>query len=703
MSRKLIIFFIACVLIGTLVGLWAGTQRVAGMYDHLPALGERLEIAGWHLYPPWQWLVWRRTWPPDMLAMAQRPMSEAFALLMLGIMFGMLPAILWRAMGGLSVRRVRELGKDRWATLTDMQSAGLVHDRASGTIVGEFEGRLLSFQGIEHQLVIGPSRSGKGVGHVVPTLLVWPESCFCYDVKGELWKLTAAHRRRFGHVLLWNPTRPDSARYNPLLEVRKDAETGDVQKIAKMLVNPGGNRADDDIWDRSAEQLLTALILHVLYTEPDDRKHLGVVREKVLDLNNTLIDMLELPHLLDGGRLSVHPEVQRVAASFADKTARFRSSVAGTLEAYLTIFADPKVVYAISACDFRMSDLACAERGMTLYIQVPPADIERMRPLTRLIVDQACRALLHDEASDAWGRQKNRTTLMMLDEFPSLGQIDAFANHMKLMASFRLKGFLVVQSINDIIGTYGVNNTIIDNAHIVVAFATADVTSLERISRMTGMVTEYRESYSRPNRLLGGLAGRGSVSESEHVRPLMTPGDVRELPYDEQIILINGTRPMRTKKVVYHQLPQFQKLLEGAREQTDGQSFPPSWKSEWLGERAKGERVFHPLAAKLREELNRSDVGPESTVTVDSPARLPSLFDMAPEETPPGQPVQRTDDPSAPAAASSRVVADVNGGPAVRSSAAAIADGAPAEEKPKGITAPAKEIPAVVRRMRRLI
>jgi type IV secretory pathway TraG/TraD family ATPase VirD4 len=236
--------------------------------------------------------------------------------------------------------------------------------------------------------------------------------------------------------------------------------------------------------------------------------------------------------------------------------------------------------------------------------------------------------LLHDEDKDAWGRPKQRTTLMLLDEFPSLGQIDAFANHMKLMASFKVKGMLVVQSVNDIIGTYGQNNTIIDNSHLVVAFATADVTSLDRISKMTGTVREYRESYSRPDRVF--TAGRRTINESETVQPLMTPGDVRELPYDEQLILINGTKPIRTKKFVYyehHQLKQYVKPPPNQAERIDA---PPGWRSEWENDRVKGDRKFHPLAAKLREELNRSDSGPQGEAEADDDADWSAKPNVAP-------------------------------------------------------------------------
>jgi type IV secretion system protein VirD4 len=200
---------------------------------------------------------------------------------------------------------------------------------------------------------------------------------------------------------------------------------------------------------------------------------------------------------------------------------------------------------------------------------------------------------------------------------------------MKLMASFKLKGFLVVQSVNDIIGTYGPNNTIIDNSHIVVAFATADITSLERISRMTGTVTEFRESFSRPNRMLA--VNRGSVSESEHVRPLMTPGDVRQIPYDQQLILINGTKPIRTKKFVYYEREQLKAFVQPPPDQAQHLDVPPRWRDEWVGERPKGERLFHPLAAKLRDELHRSESGPPQ----EPDAALPS-------ETATDRPAHRT-------------------------------------------------------------
>ena len=81
---------------------------------------------------------------------------------------------------------------------------------------------------------------------------------------------TAGWRARFSHCLRFDPTDPRSARFNPLLEVRKGLhEVRDVQNIADILVDPEGARDRRDHWDKAAHALLTGAILHVLYAEAD--------------------------------------------------------------------------------------------------------------------------------------------------------------------------------------------------------------------------------------------------------------------------------------------------------------------------------------------------------------------------------------------------------------------------------------------------
>src|SRR2546421_639455 len=118
-------------------------------------------------------------------------------------------------------------------------SAGLLDpDRV---VLGRFADQYLRHDGPEHVLCFAPTRSGKGVGLVIPTLLTWPGSAIVHDIKGENWQLTAGWPARFGRVLLFDPTDSGSAAYNPLLEGRRgDTEVRDVQNVAGILVDPEG-------------------------------------------------------------------------------------------------------------------------------------------------------------------------------------------------------------------------------------------------------------------------------------------------------------------------------------------------------------------------------------------------------------------------------------------------------------------------------
>lgn len=49
-----------------------------------------------------------------------------------------------------------------------------------------------------HTFLCAPSRSGKGVGIIIPTLLAWPHSVVVVDVKGENYAFTAGRRKKWG-------------------------------------------------------------------------------------------------------------------------------------------------------------------------------------------------------------------------------------------------------------------------------------------------------------------------------------------------------------------------------------------------------------------------------------------------------------------------------------------------------------------------
>jgi type IV secretion system protein VirD4 len=574
------------------VGLAGATQWVAYRLHYHPALGRGLAVGNHIVYPPWAFLRWTQRFE----GVAPNALKEGYAVLGAALIAATLLLVLARRHGRHVP--VRELGRDRWATRRDMRAAGLLGGK--GTVLGRIGRDWLTYDGPEHQLVSGASRSGKGVGHVIPTLLNWTESVLAYDVKNELWDITAGFRSKFSHTLFFNPTRPDSARFNPLLEVRKGPnEVRDVQNIVEMLVNPTGAKQTLDIWDQQASQFLVALVLHVLYSEPDEYKNLATVRARLLDFKRTCRAMASLPHRLSPhtGAPEVHPEVALVANELLHQPEKFQASVRGTAAAYLTLWADEVVARTTAASDFRLSDLACAEHPMTLYLQPPPSDAPRLRPLVRLLVNQACRALMEHLDRDSQDRPKRRRLLLLLDEFPTLGRLDFFTVNLRQMAGYGIKAHLIVQSFNDIVEAYGPSNTIIDNCHVLTAFASADTSTCQRVSQMSGTVTEYRESYSQPRQRWG--LGARTVSLSEQVRPLLSPGEVRELSADEQLVFVTGFKPMRTQKLRYYADPRLVARLLPAPDQSGRVDAPGKVLNDWRGERPKGPHRPLPVSALL--------------------------------------------------------------------------------------------------------
>ena len=256
---------VVVVLLIVFAAIWAATQWTAWRLGYQPQLGEPwLQLASLPLYPPpafFLWWYWFDAYAPKIfIEGAVIASSGGFAAIAIAI--------------GLSVWRAHEAkeavtyGSARWASAREVQAAGLLG--ADGVVLGRLRRAYLRHNGPEHVLCVAPTRSGKGVGLVVPTLLTWPGSAIVHDIKGENWRLTAGWRARFGRVLLFDPTNPNSSAYNPLLEVRSgDAAVRDVQNVADILVDPEGALERRNHWEKTSHSLLVGAILHVLYAEED--------------------------------------------------------------------------------------------------------------------------------------------------------------------------------------------------------------------------------------------------------------------------------------------------------------------------------------------------------------------------------------------------------------------------------------------------
>jgi type IV secretion system protein VirD4 len=580
------------------IGLWAATQYVALRFAYDAALtGRLLTVGDASVYVPWAMFDWWFAWG------AQSPHIFGRAGGIIAI-----TTVAATAFRFLTVLRrkgtVRTFGDRVWGTASDARSAGLF--APSGIVLGRMDGRLLVYDGDGHVLVTGAARSGKGAGLVIPTLLTWPASVVGYDIKGELWEYTAGFRGRHTRTLFFNPTDPRSVRFNPLMEVRRGPnEIRDVQNIATILIDPSSSKEQYDVWDQNARQLLVALILHVLYAEPDERKTLARVRELLMDINGAVTAMATTCHRIGAnGEPEPHPEVHRTATALASKTDRIRSSVQVTAEGYLELYADPVVCANTVRSDFRIGDLMCEVLPMSLYLIPPASDTERLRPLIRLLLNQIGRALLEDLKRDNTGREKRHRLLLLIDEFPSLGKLSFLETIMQEMPGYGLKAMLVTQSINAITKSYGRDNVIIDNCEIVTAFASQDTETQGRVSRMVGEAVELRETQSLRGSRFGLFLTQKSINQQEVRRPILDEGQVRTLPADDELIFVRAQPPFRVKRLRYYRERLFQaRVLPPPDNEPAPASSPPA--NDWTGIRPAGPP--RPLSQKLLALLASGD------------------------------------------------------------------------------------------------
>jgi type IV secretion system protein VirD4 len=534
---------ISVVLTVVLATMWGATEWTAWRLGFQPQLGPAwFEVLGAPVYLPPE-LFW---WWYRFDAYAPRIFFEGGVIAASGGFMSIFIAI------GMSVWRAREAkaittyGSARWATKRDVRAAGLLGP--DGIVLGRLAHHYLRHNGPEHVLCFAPTRSGKGVGLVLPTLLTWPGSAIVHDIKGENWGLTAGWRARFGRVLLFDPTNPSSAAYNPLLEVRRGAsEVRDVQNVADILVDPEGVLERRNHWEKTSHSLLVGAILHVLYAEAD--KTLAGVGNFLSDpkrpIMTTLQVMMRTPHLGD----RPHPVVASAARELLNKSENERSGVLSTAMSFLGLYRDPVVARVTSRCDWRIRDLVEEDRPTTLYLVVPPSDISRTKPLVRLVLNQIGRRLTEELNP----KNRRHRLLLMLDEFPALGRLDFFESVLAFMAGYGFKAFLIAQSLNQIDKAYGTNNAILDNCHIRVAFATNDERTAHRVSDALGTATEMRALTNYAGNRLSPWLGHLMVSRQETARPLLTPGEVMQLAPSDELVLVSGLPPVRAQKVRYYE------------------------------------------------------------------------------------------------------------------------------------------------------
>ncbi len=551
----------------SIVALWSATEYVAYLFAFQKALGAPL--AAPYIYFPWEGIHWMIRFAHASDPRVHVMLAKFWPVLGFGELLAAILALTIVVRGSRPQADSHLHGSAHWATLAEVKKTGLL-DGGAGVYVGAFEhdGRkqYLRHDGPEHVLAFAPTRSGKGVGLVIPTLLSWPQSVIVHDIKGENYALTSGWRATElgSRVLKFEPSCNDgtSCRFNPLAQVRvgTDYEVKDVQNIVNMLVDPDGKagQGEEAHWIATSSAWLVGVVLHVLYAEAD-KSLAGVAKF----LSDPAIEspaqmyhiMLSTDHL---GERGVHPVVAMAARDMSNRDPKEATSVLSTAIRFLTLFRDPIVARNTSTSDFAIADLMHGAVPLSLYLVVPSNEIDRLKPLTRLVLNQILRELTSEMTFENGRSVANydHRLLMMIDELPSLGRLEILQTALAFMAGYGIKAYLIVQDVSQLNSAYGGSSgrdeTIMANCHVQIAFAPNKIETMEMLSKLAGNTTVRTETRSFSGKRVG-VRNHVMVNVQETERPLLTPDEARRLPSSDSLIFVAGHPPIYAKKILYYE------------------------------------------------------------------------------------------------------------------------------------------------------
>jgi len=460
-------------------------------------------------------------------------------------------------------------GSARWAKKSDFEDSNLL--AGEGLYVGGYVdgSKIIHLQDNSdtHIMCFAPTRSGKGVSIIIPSLLSNHEkSFFCYDIKGENYALTSGWREKAGNrIIKLELASPDSNKYNPLDEIdpTSPSMTQDVQNLATILTSTGDPQKDNkDHFLVKARTLLTALIIYTLESSErtNNLYYVGnLLTDEGKDIEETLDELIEN---------CKHVDSRNAFISTKNTPERERGSIISTLSKTFELFNDPIIRNNTSSSDFRMRDLVNGDSPVSLYLIVQPNDLSRLNTMVRTFVTQLLNKLISGmEFEDGRAKQKNKHKLiLMLDEFASMKNMPIIEEGLAFIAGYGVRAYIIVQDIDQIYKHYGRENGIIGNCHIQTAFAPNSNNTARYLSEKLGKRTIIRKKTSRSY----GKSTSRSVSVDEVGRDLLNPEECLRLKNmklkknkkgkfrpqkasegGETLVMISGEHPIKGTRVIF--------------------------------------------------------------------------------------------------------------------------------------------------------
>jgi type IV secretion system protein VirD4 len=449
-------------------------------------------------------------------------------------------------------------GESRFAQKSDLAKAGLLKDSPNGIVVGKFGKELIRLSGQQFAILAAPTRSGKGVGVVIPNLLEYQESIVVLDIKQENFDLTSGWRASQGHeIYLFNPFAEDrrTHRWNPLSYISPNPSfrISDIQSIAAMLYPDGSD--GQKFWVSQARNAFTAFTLYLFENFDTERKlelPFGAQRFPTLgevyrlssgdgsDLRTYLQGLTTRPFLSKDAKTAFANLLSQAEETFA--------SIMGTFKEPLNAWINPVLDAATSRNDFLLTDVR--KKKMTIYIGIQPNKLAESRLIINLFFSQLINVNTRELPQN--NPELKHQCLLLMDEFTSIGRVDILASSVSYMAGYNIRLLPIIQSMAQLDATYGkdVSRTIITNHALQIIYAPREQQDANDYSDMLGYTTVRKESVTR---------GRDtSRSHSDERRALMLPQELKAMGTDKEVILFEGIpHPVKCDKIRYYEDKRF--------------------------------------------------------------------------------------------------------------------------------------------------
>ena len=272
--------------------------------------------------------------------------------------------------------------------------------------------------------------------------------------------------------------------------------------------------------------------------------------------------------------LLTHPRVASGAYKMASRAEEEQSSVLSTAATGFQLYQDPIISKNTAVSDFKLDDVMNYEKAVSLYLVASSADRAILQPIFRLMLD----FFLRRNMKNLTERKKHKC-LLLLDEFPQIGKIDQFEMAIATMAGYQLRSLIIIQNLSQLYSIYGKDTSIISNCAVRVFYTPNDDNTPKVISNMLGKETITVTSKSETNNLL-----KKNKSWQSAARDLMTVDEVLNLPESQEIVFINGKRPILAKKLLYYKIPFFLNRVSIWQKEDNNvlnPKYPPPLKSDY--------------------------------------------------------------------------------------------------------------------------